>query len=59
MLIVREYNFGFVRMISDNLAVLTNSALDTGLRTLHSTINADKDAVYLAYMGSSAIEIVK
>ena len=46
-------------MFSEKRGVVTNSAVDTGLQTLHSTINSSKNAVYIAYKSSDALEIVK
>ena len=59
LLIVRENNFGFMRMFSDDSGVLTNRVADTSYRTLDSTINTDGNSLYIAYKSADALEVVK
>ena len=59
LLIVRQNNFGFMRMFSDDSGVLTNRVADANYRTLDSTINTDGDSLYIAYKSADALEVVK
>ena len=59
LLIVRENNFGFIRMFSDDSGVLTNRIADDNYRTLDSTINTDGNSLYIAYKSADALEVVK
>ena len=46
ILIVREHNFGYMRLISESSGTFTDSELKSGVRTLHSDFNSNQNAVY-------------